>query len=147
MQRLCRKPHEDGTWHPGHPSALNLSPSLRDSSHSVQTCGIELLLPAVNRSPSVRRCFRDLWTDTAAQAPTFLFCRRGNWASSLPGPHSPGGALGTPRRPKWQRKEPTHFWAGILPFNESGLESTSQNPWWDFSLWPVSLVMHLNEFY
>lgn len=30
VQHLCRKPHEDLTWCPGHPSTLNLSPSLRD---------------------------------------------------------------------------------------------------------------------
>lgn len=119
---LCRKPHEDLTWCPGHPSTLNHSPSLRDPLMSV-------CRPAVLSS-----CYL-LWTgllrpdgvsETCGQTrrpgpQRSLFCRKGNWASPLPGPHSPGGALGTPRRPKCQRKEPTRFWAGIPPFNPSGL--------------------------
>ena len=44
------------------PPPLNLSPGLRDPPHSVQTCSIELLLSAVNRSPLARRHLRDLWT-------------------------------------------------------------------------------------
>lgn len=65
------------------PPPLNLSPGLRDPPHSVQTCGIELLLSALNRSPLARWHLRDLWTDIATQGPRFLFCRKGNRASPL----------------------------------------------------------------